>query len=184
MFGLIKKIFVGSLTGLVNGSNHTKCVLLSNQKCMIQPTLINLHPNEYSQEFHYYPFAVNLDQYVRSCNTLNDLSNKVCIPNKTEDLNLSVFIMVTGINESKSLTKHISCKCKCKFDGAKCKSNQWWNNNKCRCECKKHHICEKDYVWNPAAFDCENGKHLASIIDKIVYDEIIEVKETNFTEKV
>ena len=48
MFGLIKKIFIGLLTGLVNGSNHTKCVLLINQQCMIQPTLINLHCNEYS----------------------------------------------------------------------------------------------------------------------------------------
>ena len=99
MFGLIKKIFIELLTGLVNGSNHTKCVSLSNQKCMIQPTLINLHPNEYSQEFHYYPFAVKLDRCVGSCNTLNDLSNKVCIPNKTEDLNLSVFNLITGINE-------------------------------------------------------------------------------------
>ena len=79
--------------GTVNGSNHTKCVLLSNQKCMIQPTLINLHPNEYSQEFHYYPFAVKLDRYVGSFNTLNKLSNKVCVPNKTENLNLSVFNM-------------------------------------------------------------------------------------------
>ena len=26
MFGLIKKIFTGLLTGLVNESNHTKCV--------------------------------------------------------------------------------------------------------------------------------------------------------------
>ena len=70
MFGLIKKIFIRLLTGLVNGSNHTKCVLLSNQKCMIQPTLINLHPNEYSQEFHYYPFAVKLDRCVGSRNIL------------------------------------------------------------------------------------------------------------------
>ena len=58
MFELIKKIFIGLLTGLVNGFNHTKCLSLRNQKCMIQLTLINLHPNEYSQEFHYYPFAV------------------------------------------------------------------------------------------------------------------------------
>ena len=56
-----KKIFVGLLTGLVNGSNRTKCVSLSNQKCIIQPTLINLHRNEYSQEFNYYPFVVKLD---------------------------------------------------------------------------------------------------------------------------
>ena len=38
--------------------------------------------------------------------------------------------MITGINESKTLTKHISCECKCKFDGTKFLSNQWWINNK------------------------------------------------------
>ena len=32
----------------------------------------------------------------------------------------------------------------------KCNSVQWWNNNKCRCECKKCHVCEKDYIWNPS----------------------------------
>ena len=48
MFGLIKNIFIGLLTCLVNGSNHTKCVSLSNQKFIIQPTLINLHSNENS----------------------------------------------------------------------------------------------------------------------------------------
>ena len=58
MFGLIKKIFNGLLTGLVNGCYHTKCVSLKNQKCMTQPTLISLPPNEYSHEFYYYPFAV------------------------------------------------------------------------------------------------------------------------------
>ena len=43
---------MGLLTRLLNGSNYTKCVSLSNQKCLFQPTLINLHPNKYSQEFH------------------------------------------------------------------------------------------------------------------------------------
>ena len=45
--------------------------------------------------------------------------------------------MITGINESKTLAKHISCECKCNFDGKKYNSNQWWNNDKCRYECKK-----------------------------------------------
>ena len=49
MFHLIKWIFIELLTGLVNGSNNTKSVSLDNQKCMIKLTLINLHPNEYSQ---------------------------------------------------------------------------------------------------------------------------------------
>ena len=30
---------------------------------------------------------------------------------------------------------------------------------------RKHHVCEKDYIWNPSTCSCENGKYLASIID-------------------
>ena len=148
---------------------------LSNQKCEVEPTLINLHTNKYKQEFHYYQFAVKLDRYVGSCNTLNDLSNKLCVPNKIEDLNIHVFDMIKGKNESKILTKDISRKCKCKFDGRICNSNQKWNNDKCRCECKKHHICEKGCIWNPATCSCKNDKYLASIIDDpvITCDEII-----------
>ena len=102
---------------------------------MTQPTLIHLHPNEYTQGLLYYPFAVNLDRCMGSCNTLNDLSNRICVPNKTEDLNLNVFNMIKGINESKTLTKHISYKSKCNNDGNECNSNQKWNNDKCRCLC-------------------------------------------------
>ena len=179
MFGLTKKVFIGLLTGIVSVSNHTKHVPLSNQKCMTQPTFINSHPDEYSQEFHYYPFAVKLDRYVGSCNTLHNLSNKACVPNKTEDLNLSVFNMITQINESNTLTKYISCECKCSFDGKKCNSDQWWNNDKCWCECKKHLVSEKDYLWNPATCSCENEKYLAIIIDDsaIMCDKILESYE-------
>ena len=46
-----------------------------------------LHPNEYRQECCYYSFVVKLDKRVGSYNTLNDLPSKVCVPNKTEDLN-------------------------------------------------------------------------------------------------
>ena len=56
-----------------------------------------------------------------SCNTLSDLTNWVFVSNKTEDLNLSVFNVIAGINELKIITKHVSCKC---------------NNYKYRCECK------------------------------------------------
>ena len=95
---LIKKMFIALLSSIVNAFNHTKYALLSNQKCEIQLTLFGLHPNEYSQEFYFYLFLVKLDRPIGSCNTLIDLSDKVCIPDKTEDLNLSVFNMITGIN--------------------------------------------------------------------------------------
>ena len=64
MFHITKKMSIASLINIVNASNRTKYVSLSNKKCMIQPTLIDLHPNESSQEFHYYPIWVKLDRCV------------------------------------------------------------------------------------------------------------------------
>ena len=40
-----------------------------------------------------------------SCNTIDNLSSRVCVLNKTEDLNLHVFNMITGINEWKNVNK-------------------------------------------------------------------------------
>ena len=164
---------------------------------MIQPILMNFDPKEYSQKFHYYSFAVKLDICVGSCNTLNDLSNKVYIPNKIEDLNLSLFNMIAEINESKTLTKHISCECKARFDERKCNSDQWWNNDKSQCKCKVGHVCEKDYVCNPSACSFENGKYLVSIMDDLVItcdnirdaetksnDEETKTPPRNFNEKI
>ena len=76
---------------------------LEIKKCEIQPTLLNLHLNEYSQELHYYPLAVKLNRCVGSCNTLNELSNKVSVSNKTEDLNMDLFNIITRKNENKRI---------------------------------------------------------------------------------
>ena len=130
---------------------------------------------------------VKLNRCAASCNTLDDLSNKVYVPNKTEDLSLNIYKMITEINVSKTLTKHISCECKCRFDGRNCNSGQWSNNDRCWCECKKLHVCEKNYVWNPATCNCQNGKYLASTMDDsaITCDGIIESykDEKNYMKK-
>ena len=69
----------------------------------------------------------------------------------------------------------------------KCNSNQRWNKNKCRCECKKSHVCEKGYLWNTSKCICTNGKYLASIMSDstITCDGIIEScdKEIDLNEK-
>ena len=68
MFWLIKKMFLVLLTGLVNGSNHTKCVSLSNQKCKTQPTLINYILINTVK--NYIAIDFRLDRCVGSFNTL------------------------------------------------------------------------------------------------------------------
>ena len=46
---------------------------VNQSKSITQPTFINLYPNEYCQELHYYPFTVKLNGCVWSCDSLNDL---------------------------------------------------------------------------------------------------------------
>ena len=130
-----------------------------------------------------------LDRCVGSCNALNDLSNKVCVRNKTKDLNLSVLNMIAGINESKTLTKHISCKCKYIFDG---KNVIQINGGITINVDVSVNVCQKDYFWNPATCNCESRKYLARIMndsaiicDEVIesYDEEIKTIPTNFNEK-
>ena len=48
------------------------------------------------------------------------------------------------MNESKILTKHVSCDFKWEKYGRKWNSNRKWNNDKYLCECKnpiKHRLC-------------------------------------------
>ena len=97
---------------------------------------------------------IYLDRCIGSCNTLNELSNEVCVPNKTGDLNLSVLNMITRINESKTLTNHMSFECKYKFV-IQVKSRIMINGD----AIKKKHICEKYYIWNPATCSCKNSNY-------------------------
>ena len=109
---------------------------------MVRPTLINLN----FIELTYYPFMISLDKCNGSCNAVEDLSMQIYVPSETKDINIKVFNMTTIINESKTLTRHISCDCKCKFNCTTCNSNQKWNNDKCQCRCKKYFTCKKDYI--------------------------------------
>ena len=59
---------------------------------MTQSISINLKPNEYIQELHYYLFVVDLYRYVGICSAVKDWSNRVWAPNKTKDLNIGVIM--------------------------------------------------------------------------------------------
>ena len=184
MFRLIKQVFMsllsfsGTFASMANVSNITTVMSLNNHQYVTRRTLIDLNPGEYNQGFWYLIFIVKLDRWNWSCNALDDPSSRICIANKTEDLNLNVLNMGIRINESKTLIKHISYKYKCKFICREWNANQKWNNKKYWCEFKnprKHHVCEKGYIWNLSICTCKNGKYFESIIDDSIFtfDEII-----------
>ena len=85
MLSLIKQVVIISLN--FNSSlahDRTEYVLLNDEPCMFRPTLIYLNP----VELKYYPFMINLDKCSRSCNSANNLSIKMCVLNKTKDINV------------------------------------------------------------------------------------------------
>ena len=53
-------------------------------------------------------------------------------------------------------------------------------NDICWCQCRKHHICEKEYIRNPDKCICKNGRYFVSIIDDSIIkcDEILEETKT------
>lgn len=80
---------------------------------MARTTLIGLNPDEYNNEgWSYYPFMVKLNRYNENSSTFNDPSGRACVVHKIKDIILNVFNILTRLNESKALPKHISCKCK------------------------------------------------------------------------
>ena len=41
-----------------------------------------------------------------SCNTISEMSSRICVPNKTEIVHLNVFKLMMKTNESKKFTKN------------------------------------------------------------------------------
>ena len=96
MFGFMKQIFIAFLA--VGGSLGAKCA--SNQTCLNRPALADLNAPD---GLHYSLFVVTLDRCDGSCNSFNNLYNKINFPNKTKNVRLRIFNMITGINEKKNI---------------------------------------------------------------------------------
>ena len=57
-----------------------------------------MEPDKYNQGLSHYPLMISLDRYDGRYNALDDPSNRIRVPNKTEDVYLNVFSMITGTN--------------------------------------------------------------------------------------
>ena len=79
MFKFLKKIFIGLLASIVNASNHTIYVSLSNHKRTTQPTLINLHPKTSKTLTKHISCEYKCSKmYSRKCNSNQKWNNDKC----------------------------------------------------------------------------------------------------------
>ena len=115
MFGFVKKMFIGLLTTCIIGSfgeplifhskGHIKCVSINNWPYK----LFSTKPNQPL----YYPFIVSVNKCVGCFNTIDDPYGRVCVPWKIKKLNIKVFNIISGLDETRSLVQYESCEFKC-----------------------------------------------------------------------
>ena len=155
---------------------------MNNQECKVRPQIVNVNGDD-SVFFSF--FSIKTSNCSASCKNTNNPLAKLCLPDVVKNLNFKVFNLVSGINETRRMEWHKTCKCKCRFNSSACNNKQRWNDDKYRCECKElidKGICDKGFIWNPSNCECKcfkscdfseyldykNCKYKKRLVDKLV----------------
>ena len=142
MFRFIKQVFISALMYFGNLScvNSLEWASMKNQECKLRPEIININSNNPI----FYPFSIKVNKCNGNCNNINDPYARICVPDTVKNLTVKVFYLMTLTNETRYIKWHESCKCICRLNKIICNSKQWWNEDKCRCECKE--LIDEGYV--------------------------------------
>ena len=107
----------------------------------------------------FYPYSVKIYKSSGSCNNINDLYAKLCVPDVIKNINVKVFNLMSKTNETQYIEWHETCNCKYRLDASVCNNTKRWNNDKC--QCKKlidKGSCDKGFIWDPSNCECECDK--------------------------
>ena len=176
--------------------NPLECISMKNQECKVRPEIVNINNNN----LIFYPFSIKTNKCSDSCNNINDQYAKICIPDIVRNLNVKVFNLLSGNNETRNIKWHKTCKSICRLDKIICNNKQRWNKDKCRCECKElihKDVCDKGFIWNPSNCECEcnescnigeyldysNCKCRKKLVDSLVEECTENIEETKLVEK-
>ena len=103
-------VFSGSLPS--NYKEPIKCV--SDHVKVDLSSSKSTHVDINSNKTLFYPFTVN--KCGGSCNNIDDPYARACVPNKVKNMNVIVFNLISGINETKYLVQHESCEYECRLN--------------------------------------------------------------------
>ena len=106
MFGFTKNMFIGLFSvytigsfckSLVSNSKGSiKCLTLNNRPYQARPTILNINSNE----TQFYPFTVSVKNYGGTYNTIDVPYTRVFVPSKAKNMNVKVFNLMPGVNET------------------------------------------------------------------------------------
>ena len=96
------------------GGCTLKYVSMNNQECKVKPEILNISSNESS----FCPYSILTDKCSGSWNNINDLYAKLCIPDVVKNMNIKVFNLMSRSNETRHVSWHEACRCKCRLDAS------------------------------------------------------------------
>ena len=111
-------IFVSTfmIFGSLLSVNQLKDVSMNNQECKVRLEIVNANSNAPL----FYPFSIKTSKCSGSCNNVNDLFAKLCIPNVVKNLDIKNLNLISRTNEMRHKKWHETCKCKCWIDASVC----------------------------------------------------------------
>ena len=89
MFRFVKQVFFTAMTFFSFNPlnvNSLEYVSMNNQECKTRTKIINTNNNEPL----FYPFSIKVNKCNGSCNNINDLYAKLCVPDVLRNINVKV----------------------------------------------------------------------------------------------
>ena len=77
--------------------NALECVSMNKQECKIRTKIIGINNNETL----FWPYSIEVNKCSGSCNNINDLYAKLCVPDVVKNINAKVFNLIPRTNETR-----------------------------------------------------------------------------------
>ena len=98
MCRLIKQCFFTGLAFLTS-VNSLRCISMNNQEYKVRPQIVNVNGGDPV----FFPFSIKTSKCSGSCNNINNPLAKLCVPDVVKNLNVKVFNLVSGTNETRCI---------------------------------------------------------------------------------
>ena len=79
--------------------NSLICISMNNQECKLRPQVLNVNGDEPV----FFPFSTETSKFNGSCNNINYLFVKICVPDVVKNLNATVFNLMSITNKIKHI---------------------------------------------------------------------------------
>ena len=110
MLRFIKQCFFTGLTfsSTLKSISMLCCISMNDQECKVRPQIVNVNGDDHV----IFPFTIKTSKFSGSCNNINNPCAKCCVPDIVKNLNVTVFNLVLGTNETRRKEWNETCKCK------------------------------------------------------------------------